>query len=411
MGRRGNNEGSIYPVRDYKGKKPSDYTEEEKKKLKIKYWVGQYIYEGSRKSVYAPTRAEVSEKLNKILVHIDDDSFVGKQKITLLEIARKVNDLKLQSNTIRPSTYHRNNYDIARIESSPIGNMPIQKVSVDSINNFFCSLTCLGNSTIKKTFLMVKQSFDYAKSHKIISNNPFAEKNLILKPNSSKKDKKVDAFTVEEQQLFLAELAKGYEIYATIMYVALYTGMRIGEILSLAQGDIDFEKEIIYIRKTLTVDKDGKPIIGQDTKTIDRIIPITKLLKEYILDIQPNKKSQLYFCQQNGKHIAESTINQHVKKIAKNAGINVVNKPKKKHKEDNKKVNSLSSEVNTHMLRHTYATRCIESGMSPVVLSKLLGHATVQTTLNIYASVFNRFKNDELNKYIDYMNKIALKTH
>ena len=65
-----------------------------------------------------------------------------------------------------------------------------------------------------------------------------------------------------------------------------------------------------------------------------------------------------------------------------------------------------SSNVNTHMLRHTYATRCIESGMSAVDLSKLLGHADIETTLNTYTSVFNKFKEDEIQKYLNYINQL-----
>ena len=79
---------------------------------------------------------------------------------------------------------------------------------------------------------------------------------------------------------------------------------------------------------------------------------------------------------------------------------------KKKNKNGEKEVNLKSSNVNTHMLRHTYATRCIESGMSAVVLSKLLGHKDIETTLNTYTSVFNRFKEDEIQKYLDYISQL-----
>ena len=58
------------------------------------------------------------------------------------------------------------------------------------------------------------------------------------------------------------------------------------------------------------------------------------------------------------------------------------------------------------MLRHTYATRCIESGMNATVLSKLLGHADIETTLNTYTSVFNRFKENEIQKYLDYISQL-----
>ena len=56
------------------------------------------------------------------------------------------------------------------------------------------------------------------------------------------------------------------------------------------------------------------------------------------------------------------------------------------------------------MLRHTFATRCIENGMSTVVLQKILGHKDIETTLNTYTSVFNKFKQDEIVKINDYFN-------
>lgn len=55
------------------------------------------------------------------------------------------------------------------------------------------------------------------------------------------------------------------------------------------------------------------------------------------------------------------------------------------------------------MLRHTFATRCIESGMSAVVLQHILGHTDISITLNTYTSVFNSYKNEEFEKYNAYI--------
>lgn len=122
-----------------------------------------------------------------------------------------------------------------------------------------------------------------------------------------------------------------------------------------------------------------------------------------------NCQNELLF-NHDGKIIATNTINAHFKRICKNANIRIINT--KVVKSNKKESNLKSSEVNTHMLRHTYATRCIESGMSAVVLSKLLGHADIETTLNTYTSVFDKYKDDEIQKYLDYIKagciKIAL---
>lgn len=75
-------------------------------------------------------------------------------------------------------------------------------------------------------------------------------------------------------------------------------------------------------------------------------------------------------------------------------------------KKKDKYVNLKTSSVNTHMLRHTYATRCIEAGVPAPVLQKLLGHKDISITLNTFTTVSNKFKEDALNNYIKYIQNI-----
>lgn len=64
----------------------------------------------------------------------------------------------------------------------------------------------------------------------------------------------------------------------------------------------------------------------------------------------------------------------------------------------------IASHIHTHKLRHTFATRCIESGMPAVVLAKILGHSDVSITLNTYTSVFDEFQNKNLENMNIYLN-------
>ena len=68
--------------------------------------------------------------------------------------------------------------------------------------------------------------------------------------------------------------------------------------------------------------------------------------------------------------------------------------------------NLIDRNVNIHMLRHTYATRCIESRMPAEVLQKLLGHKDISTTINTYTTIFDEFKEDEVARSVEL---IALK--
>ena len=65
-----------------------------------------------------------------------------------------------------------------------------------------------------------------------------------------------------------------------------------------------------------------------------------------------------------------------------------------------------SIHVYPHMLRHTFATRCIEAGMSAVVLSKILGHKNIQVTLNTYTDVFDKYRKEEMMKVDEYFSQL-----
>ena len=117
--------------------------------------------------------------------------------------------------------------------------------------------------------------------------------------------------------------------------------------------------------------------------------------------LTPIFEEQLKYANENLHNLIFTNNNTYIRTSA-------INKELKRIFKDELKTNY--KEISTHCLRHTYGTRCIEAGMTAVVLQRLMGHKDVTVTLNTYTSVFNKFKEEELenvNTYLSF-NKLSI---
>lgn len=380
--RRGNGEGTIF---------------EDKKN---KRWIGQYISgissEGKaiRKSVYGKTQKEVLNKLNEIKYKMNNDMYVEKNGIELVKIMEDIREEKLASNTISGGQYARLKWTINKIKNSKIGNMKIQDITKDDIQEFLNSVKDLSDSYIKKLYEQFVQAYHRAEIKKYISYNPMYE---VIKPKSNKQTKVVEALDINLQKSFTEYLNKisiEDEPYKNIFLIQMYMGLRIGEVLALSKESIDLENKVLYVKRTLTNDKEFAIILGNKTKTYsgNRTLPIPEFIvpifEEQLKYTNENLHNLIFT--NNNIYIRTSAINKELKRIFK------------------EELNVNSKNISTHCLRHTYGTRCIEAGMTAVVLQRLMGHKDVTVTLNTYTSVFNRFKEDELEKVNTYLNNNQL---
>lgn len=386
MPKKANNEGSVY------------YNKSRKR------WTAQYyetdINTGKRKRKAKDFKTEEEGKqyLKNIMYQKQNSLYIEHNGIPLTELMKSNLKLKYDTNLISDAQYVRTLEVIKSIEKSAISSRKIDSLKAEEIQEFLNSKKYLSNSSIEKIFFEFRQIFTYAMNKGYISRNPMLE---VIKPKSSKKDKKVRALTVKEQQDFTNWLIN-QDIndfsYKSIYLIQMYAGLRIGEVLALKTYDIDLKNKRMSVNKTLTKNLKNETVMGDSTKTYAGIrdIPITDSLYEYIVEqmrvaenIEENPE-KLLFKPKNKKYTNRADVNQELKRILKyNWGI---------------------KDITTHSLRHTYGTRCIEAGMQPVVLQRLMGHTDIKTTLNIYTDVLNEFKKEEIEKVNEYYLKKDLLT-
>lgn len=216
----------------------------------------------------------------------------------------------------------------------------------------------LENKTIRDILILLQQILKYA-------NIPI----VVLLPKLKKKD--VQILDKKDLVLFANAFSEGLDGKSFGIYLSLYTGMRIGEVCALQWKDIDLDVNMIFIRKTLVRVKNDEFDIKKKTKVIldepkslssIRSIPIPSFLVANLKRLKGNEYD--YLLTGSESFIEPRSYENYYKKYLKSIGI--------------------EKNYHFHILRHTFATSCIEKGCDVKALSEILGHASVKITLERY---------------------------
>ena len=189
---------------------------------------------------------------------------------------------------------------------------------------------------------------------------------VLEKPPAKPKKKTIETLSRTEQARLLSGIHDGQDKFKVALLLCLYTGLRLGELCALRWTDLDFEDMTMTVNRTVQ----RVSVRGHVTKTVlletdpkskssQRIIPLTLEIAELLRKMN---KTQLYVFGGNTP-LEPRTMQYRFKKILRIVEI---------------------EDRNFHILRHRFATNCIENGMDVKSLSEILGHSDVKITLNRY---------------------------
>ncbi|MGL6198874.1 MAG: tyrosine-type recombinase/integrase [Lachnospiraceae bacterium] len=258
-----------------------------------------------------------------------------------------------------------------------MGTKKLIKITTPYIQDFVEVLKekGLGANTIHNVFAMLNRVLSAAVKKRLILVNPCKDVQL-----PEKEKVQIEVLSIEEQQRL--EQAAMMDEDGIAVIIALQTGMRIGEICGLRWDDIDFTTGHIHVNRTvqrIVVMKGDKRstevFIGTPKRSRSkRTIPMTDSLKAVLLnEFKQGQGEYVVTCK--GRFAEPRTVRNRYQRIAEAADIR---------------------KMRFHGLRHTFATRCMESNIDIPVISRYLGHSSAKMTMDIYLDVTMEYMTESI---------------
>ena len=353
-------------------------------------WEGRYIKchsDGISKYGYVfgksfeETEAKLESALSKIL---DEKASDGTFKL-IAEEWLEAQKFELKASSVSKYKNTLNAYLLPQF-----GDWKISEISRSDVSVFSKDLLVSGGSkaeglapkTVNSLLSVLRNIFEYAEKEKsiVVAN--------IRDISVKQPQKPMRILSIDEQQRLCRYLQDSHSLCLLGILLCLYTGLRIGEVCALKWKDICISEQYLYVRQTMQrIQIDGfkkkTKVIIQTPKSDCSIrkIPIPDEIMQLLI---PLKEKDEAFLLTGMVHnfIEPRNLENHFKAAAQKCGI---------------------EDINFHALRHTFATRCVELGFDIKSLSEILGHASVNITLNRYVHPSMELKQKNMNKLSGFL--------
>lgn len=353
-------------------------------------WEARCTINGKRRSFYADTQKEALKAMRAAQKSEDEGLYIEPSKLTV-EQWFNIWLEEYERPQVRYRTYNIHSGHRKRIFSA-LGTIKLQKLTTTHIQMFLNDMhkEGLASETVNHYKVSLSMALKQATKLRYISTNP-AEPCTTPK----KESKELHPLSDNEVKKFLNAI-EGHRFQA-LFTVALFTGMRKGEVLGLPWDAVDFKAGTITVKQQLqryrsdsliTPTKNGKPRTltpAPFVMDILRNVRQEQFQNRIKLGSAWNNECDLVFTSKTGKYLCSSAVYSAYKKIVESIG---------------------RPDVRFHDLRHTYAVMALQEGDSPKTVQDALGHATASFTLEVYAHVSEKMKQESANRMQNYYEKM-----
>ena len=274
--------------------------------------------------------------------------------------------------SVRQSTFDRLLTSIKALEGYAIASIPIGEITAKHIQLYVNELanSGYGLSTIKKQMRIVTAPLKQASALHIIPADPGIGIRLPSRYNVAKPERIVEAYTAQEQTALLNVISSGRRTGYFAIMLMIETGLRVGEVLALRWQDVQLTRKRINVRNTVVRLANKKQSFVQDSvksESSRRTIPLTPEAINILEEQYARRTNEWVFTNDDGERLSYEALRYQTRKACDEAGIEYRGE---------------------HVFRHTFATNCYHKGIDVKILSRLLGHADVNITYNLYIHLY-----------------------
>ena len=326
-----------------------------------------------RLTFYGPTAAQALEKMRVAMKRVKQGKPASDARLTLGAWLEEWSSGPLEHSIRKETTKDGYRYMAKHILANPIAHKELRKVLPSHIQNFFAGLKkgSLSSSTIRHIYATLKVALNDATTDRQIGENPMAE----LKPPP--REKAESKFLTREQTIALVDAARDNRYYVAVKLLA-ETGLRRGEALALRWEDIDLQKGTMWVRGTLARSDRGLYLTSPKTRTSIRQLHLPQHLVDLLSSHQLAQNTEIahagnqyiqkgfVFATKTGEPVDPRNLQRSVQIACRKAGL---------------------PSVSPHTLRHSAATTMLEAGIPIHVVSRQLGHSSINITVDVYGHV------------------------